>query len=115
MSKKNKIIIISVFAVVAVIAIIAVSVILVSRSDRKIDYDDSVEFAVPKGSSDFYYSHLSENQKVMYRMILREAEDILYNGVEKTTLGIYYFSDYGLDKESAIETWFAFRYDIQFL
>ncbi len=112
MSKKNKIIIISVFAVVAVIAIIAVSVILVSRSDKKIDYDDSVEFAVPKGSSDFYYSHLSENQKVMYRMILREAEDILYNGVEKTTLGIYYFSDYGLDKESAIETWFAFRYDM---
>ncbi|MDE5654694.1 MAG: leucine-rich repeat protein [Clostridia bacterium] len=100
-----------------IICLLAIAVIIfivtagLTGCKNAIKYDDSYDFAVREGCSDFYYSHLSENQQKMYKMLYKEAEDILYNGQEKDNLGTYRFSDYGLSFEEAETVWYAFRYD----
>lgn len=106
--KNKKAYIISLLAIAVIIFIVTAGL---TGCKKHLKYDDSYEFAVREGCSDFYYSHLSENQQKMYRMLHKEAEDVLYNGQEKDNLGIYKFSDYGLSFEEAETVWYAFRYD----
>ncbi len=106
--KNKKAYIISLLAIAVIIFIVTAGL---TGCKKHIKYDDSYEFAVREGCSDFYYSHLTENQQKMYRMLHKEAEDVLYNGQEKDNLGIYKFSDYGLSFEEAETVWYAFRYD----
>lgn len=106
--KNKKAYIISLLAIAVIIFIVTAGL---TGCKKHIKYDDSYDFAVREGCSDFYYSHLSENQQKMYRMLHKEAEDVLYNGQEKDNLGIYKFSDYGLSFEEAETVWYAFRYD----
>ncbi|MDE7071351.1 MAG: leucine-rich repeat protein [Clostridia bacterium] len=106
--KNKKSYIISLLAIAVIIFIVTAGL---TGCKKHIKYDDSYDFAVREGCSDFYYSHLSENQQKMYRMLHKEAEDVLYNGQEKDNLGIYKFSDYGLSFEEAETVWYAFRYD----
>lgn len=102
-----------IFCLLAISTIIFVVIVCFSGCDKKdkVTYDDSYELTVREGCSDFYYLHLSENQQKMYRMLYKEAEDVLYNGQEKDTLGTYKFSDYGLSYDEAVTVWYAFRYD----
>ena len=106
--KNKKAYIISLLAIAVIIFIVTAGL---TGCKKHIKYDDSYDFAVREGCSDFYYSHLTENQQKMYRMLHKEAEDVLYNGQEKDNLGIYKFSDYRLSFEEAETVWYAFRYD----
>ena len=110
---RNKKIILIVVAIVALAAIAGGIIALSIHISKKVDYDggDTIEFEMREGCSDFYYSRLSENQQKMYRMLYREAENILYGGSNKNTLGVYKFATYGISSAEAETVWFAFRYD----
>ncbi|MDE7348851.1 MAG: leucine-rich repeat protein [Clostridia bacterium] len=98
-------------AILVVALVLTGVIILVTHLNKRVTDDNEYKFEVREGCTDFYYSNLSKNQQNMYRMLYKEAEDILYNGQNKSTLGVYRFADYGLSKDETIDVWYAFRYD----
>lgn len=108
LTRNKKIIIVAVVTLAVIFAGLITFIVYLSKH---VDYDDTFEFEMREGCSDFYYSHLSENQQKMYRMLYKEAESILYGGSNKNTLGVYKFSTYGISRDEAETVWYAFRYD----
>lgn len=89
---------------------ICVCVLLFASCKRYISYDDEFDFDLEEGCSDFYYRQLSENQQKMYRMIYKEAQEVMRGG-SKSDLGVYKYSDYNLTKQDALTVWDAFYFD----
>ena len=108
LTRNKKIIIVAIITLAAVLAGLITLIVYLSK---RVNYDDTLEFEMREGCSDFYYNRLSENQQKMYRMLYREAESVLYGKKNKKTLGVYKFSNYGIDRDEAETVWYAFRYD----
>ena len=109
--KRRRLLTYIIVAILVVALVLTGVIILVTHLNKRVTDDNEYKFEVREGCTDFYYSNLSKNQQNMYRMLYKEAEDILYNGKNKSTLGVYRFADYGLSKDETIDVWYAFRYD----
>ena len=109
--KRRRLLTYIIVAILVVALVLTGVIILVTHLNKRVTDDNEYKFEVREGCTDFYYSNLSKNQQNMYRMLYKEAEDILYNGQNKSTLGVYRFADYGLSKDETIDVWYAFRYD----
>ena len=95
-----------------ILIVLSVCVLFFVACKRYIEYDDTFEFNLEEGCSDFYYRQLSGNQRKMYRMIYKEAQEVLNEGKNKSSLGVYKYSDYEINKQDALTVWDAFYFDM---